>query len=671
MDSYVIVKSVLMLAALSAAFSVFFIRSRRLFRLIRSVRGKLPFTLDRVKERLVVLLTDVVGQSNVRRKALPGVAHTLIFFGFLAVQPHSLELMLKGVCPAFDPAKWFPAVYGGYLFVADVLAALVLIGLAYAVYRRVVERPKYLTLNTDANLIILFTCVIIVTFQFINAFQTLLPVHVAAFPVSGLWIGLLGLERLGAGQITAGYEIAYWLHMATILGFLVYIPGSKHLHLLAAAPNVFLKPLQREKAMPKTDIEDESAETFGLGKVSELNWKNVLNLYACTECGRCEEQCPADQTGKPLSPKKVIHDFKRDLLAHADAILAGKGDAVDPIVREGSPITADVIWSCTTCRACEDICPVNIEQLDFILETRKHQVLMQASFPPEMQATFTNLENQANPWGFSADTRADWSKGMNVPLMCDRPEAEILYFVGCAGAFDDRGKKIAQAMARVLQRAGVDFAILGPEEACNGDLARRAGNEYLAQTLIKQNVEVLNRYKPQKILTGCPHCFNIIKNEYPQFGAAYPVVHHSEWLRALFRQGRLKSVKGIKELEATGSAAGPLAFHDSCYLGRWNGIYDAPRDLLRAAGSGIRLAEMRRHGAKGFCCGAGGGRMFMEETIGKRINIERAEEVIASGAALIATACPFCATMLSDGLRDCQTPRSVKDIAEIVDEVTA
>jgi Fe-S oxidoreductase len=668
MDTYIIVKSILMLAALVGAFSVFFFLVRRLYRLMRAVEGRSSFAIERVKERLVVLLTDVLGQSNVRRKTMPGLAHTLIFFGFLAVQPHSLELMINGVCPAFEPACWIPGLYGVYLFTADILAALVLVGLAYAIYRRVLVRPKYLTLGTDANLIILFTFVIIITFQFINAFQSLLPAegaafdYAAVFPVSGIWIGLLGLNRLSAGQVRVAWEITYWLHITTILGFLVYIPGSKHLHLLAAAPNVFLKPLNREKAMPKTDIEDESAETFGLGKVSEMNWKNVLNIYACTECGRCEEQCPASSTGKPLSPKDVVHDFKLDLFAQADAVLARNREAVRPIVCEGSLITADVIWSCTTCRACEDICPVNIEHLDFILEARKHQVLMEGSFPPIMQETFTNLEHQANPWGFSADTRANWCKGVNVPLMGDRPQAELLYFVGCAGSFDDRGKKIAQAMARVLQRAGVDFAILGPEESCNGDMARRAGNEYLAQMLIQKNVEVLNQYKPRKILTSCPHCYNIIKNEYPQFGAAYPVVHHSEYLEALLTQGRLK---------VDGKRLGGLTFHDSCYLGRWNGIYDAPRRLLSRVTNGEGLVEMTRSKSKGFCCGAGGARMFMEEAIGKRINHERAEEVIATQAKAVAAACPFCATMLSDGLIDKGSGMLVKDIVEIIDEAAS
>lgn len=667
MEPYTIVKSIVMLTALVGAFSFFSIRVRRLYRLMMAVEGTTEFKLNRVAERIGVLFKDVLGQRNVRRKRLPGLAHTLIFFGFLAVQPHSLELMIKGVCPAFEVGPWIPGLYGAYLFVADILAAFVLVGFAYAVYRRTLLRPHYLTMGIDANLIIVFTCLIIVTFQFINAFQTLLPVEAGGFdyqglfPVSGLLVGFFSLETLSPQQVFVGYQIAYWLHMATILGFLIYIPGSKHLHLLAAAPNVFLKPLEREKAIAMTDLENDALDAFGLGKVSELNWKNVLNLYACTECGRCEEQCPAANTDKPLSPKKVIHDLKVDLLDQSEAVLDGNLDQVKPIVRDDSPVTFDVLWSCTTCRACEDICPVNIEHLDFIIEARKHQVLMEASFPPEVQETFTNLENQANPWGFGADSRADWCKGMDVSLMGDNPEAELLWFVGCAGSFDDRGKKISQAMARVLQRAGVNFAILGPEEACNGDMARRAGNEYLAQMLIQQNVEVLNQYKPKRILTGCPHCFNIIKNEYPKFGAGYPVVSHAELLFDLHKQGRLKH---------NGSNLGTLTFHDSCYLGRWNGILQPPRDLLRSINNG-QLTEMQRIREKGFCCGAGGGRMFMEETLGQRINVDRAEEVMRTGAATVAAACPFCATMLSDGLMDKESAIVVKDIAELVDEATA
>ena len=668
MEQYTIIKSFVMFMALVGGFSLFFLKVRRLYQLMLSVQGQTEFKLDRLWERVQVLFKDVLGQANVRRKTMPGLAHTLIFFGFLAVQPHSLELMFKGVCPAFDVAHLIPGLYGGYLFVADILAAFVLVGFLYAIYRRVMVRPSYLTLGMDANLIILFTCLIIITFQLINAFQTLLPVEAGAFdyslvfPLSGLLVPLFGLDRLTPEKIFVGYEIAYWVHMATIIGFLIYIPGSKHLHLLAAAPNVFLKPLEREKAIIKTDIEDEDLETFGLGKTVELNWKNVLNLYACTECGRCEEQCPAANTQKPLSPKKLIHDFKLDLFDNANAILAKDAEAVPPFLREDSPITGDVLWSCTTCRACEDICPVNIEHLDFIIESRKHQVLMEASFPPEVQETFTNLENQANPWGFAADTRADWAKDLDVPLMTDNPEADVLYFVGCSGSFDDRGKKITQAMARVLNRAGVNFAILGPEEACNGDVARRAGNEYLAQMLIQQNVEVLNQYNPKTILTGCPHCFNTLKNEYPQFGASYPVVHYTQYLLDLHQQGRLKP---------NNQNQGSLTFHDSCYLGRWNGIYEAPRDLLRSMNSSGSLVEMQRTNEKGFCCGAGGGRMFMEETLGKRINIDRAEEVMKTGAATLASACPFCATMLMDGLMDKESDIIVKDIAEIVDEATA
>ena len=667
MDTYSWIKSVLMAIAIVAAFGLFFTRVKHLFLLMRSVQGDAAFKLDRIGERVKVLFTDVLGQSNVRRNPMPGWAHTLIFFGFLAIQPHSLELMIQGVFPAFHVAYLIPALYGAYIFLADILAFPVLVGLGYALYRRLFIKPDYLTDGLDARLIILFTSVIVITFYFINAFLLLPAIGGSGFDYGRyltfskvVYYGF-NIETLAPGVGRTGFEIFYWIHVLTILGFLIYIPGSKHLHLLAAVPNVFLKPLDRSKAMIKTDIENEDAESFGLGKVSELNWKNVLDLYACTECGRCEEQCPADMTGKPLSPKRLIHDAKVDLFDQAAAVLAKDDESVEPLLRENSPITDDVLWSCTSCRACEDICPVNIQHLDILLEARKYQVLMESSFPPEMQETFNNLENQFNPWGFGSDTRANWANDLDVPLMTDNPQADILYYVGCAASFDDRGKKIARAMARVLNRAGVNFAILGEEERCNGDVARRAGNEYLAQTMIAENVEILNQYRPKKILTGCPHCYNTIKNEYPQFGARYPVVHHSEFLLDLLKQGRLKT---------NGNPIEPLTFHDSCYLGRWNGIFEAPRDLLLMATKGQRLVEMNRSADKGLCCGAGGARMFMEETIGKRINHERAQEVIATGANQVAAACPFCITMLTDGIRDNNGNAEVKDIAEILDEAT-
>ena len=667
MNIYIIVKSTLVTALLIAGFSIFTIRVRRLLKILKSVQGKAQIKVDRLAERIKVLLTDVLGQSNVRRKLMPGLAHTLIFFGFLAVQPHSVELMINGVCPAFHAANIMPGIYGVYLFIADILAFPVLVGLGYALYRRLVVKPAYLTNGLDARLIILFTSVIIITCYFINAFLTIPAIgggfdYARYFTISNLVQRIFNLDALSPAGSRVGYEIAYWIHLLTILGFLVYIPGSKHLHLLAAVPNVFLKPLDRPKAMIKTDIEDEDAETFGLGNVAELNWKNVLDLYACTECGRCEELCPADMTGKPLSPARLIHDLKLDLLDHSAKLLNGKFESVAPLLSDGSPITDDVLWSCTTCRACEDICPVNIQHLDILLEARKHQVLMESNFPPEMQETFNNLENQSNPWGFSSDTRGDWCQDLDVSLMTDHPEAEVLYYVGCAGSFDDRGIQISRAIVNVLKKADVDFAILGAEERCNGDMARRAGNEYLAQMMIQEQVDVFNQYKPKKILTGCPHCFNAFKNEYSEFGAGYNVVHHTEFLLELTKQNRLKP---------KGSKLEKLTFHDSCYLGRWNGLIGAPRELLRLLGLSRNLVEMKRTKTKGLCCGAGGGRMFMEENLGKRINIERAQEVIASGATEVTAACPYCITMLRDGIADLNGNVAVRDIAEIIDENTS
>ncbi len=664
METYLIIKAILMAALLAAGVGVFFIRVRKLVLLMLSVKGKIEFKPDRIQERIKVLFTDILGQSNVRRKRIPGLAHMLIFFGFLAVQPHSIELMIQGIYHDFSVAHYLPNLFGLYLKLADTLAFFVLIGLGFGLYRRIILKPDYLTNGMDAKLIILFTSVIIISFHFYNGFRLVLPdpdLDLARYlTVSAALASGLNLSALSETGRVAGLEISYWIHILTIIGFMIYIPGSKHLHLLAAIPNVFLKPLDVEKPMIKTDIEDEEATSFGLGRVSELNWKNVLDLYACTECGRCQERCPANITGKTLSPKELISHLKHELLDHADTIIKGKDlESVPLMIREEeSFVQPDTIWSCTTCRACEDICPVNIQHLDIILEARKYQVLMEAKFPPEMQETFANLENQSNPWGFSADTRADWCRDMDVPLMTDNPGADLLYFVGCSGSFDDHGMNISRAIAGILQKADINFAILGPEEKCNGDMARRCGNEYLAQMMIRENVETLNRYKPQKILTGCPHCYNIIKNEYPQFGANYDVVHQIDFFCRLIKEGRLK---------INGQNFGNITFHDSCYLGRWNKIYDSSRQLISMINQGKPVIEMANTRDNAMCCGAGGARMFMEETIGRRINNERAKQAMVTKADMVAAACPLCITMLRDGIADNGGDMPVKDVAQILD----
>ncbi len=664
---YITVKAILMAGLLIAGFGYFFYKVKYLFVLMNSVQGERDYTPDRLGERIKVLFVDIFGQKNVRRKLMPGLAHTFIFFGFLAVQPHSLEMMVQGVFPAFGVAYFAPSFFQLYLQIADILAFLVLIGLGYGLYRRLVLKPGYLTNGMDAKLIILFTSVIIITFHIYNAFHLVLPSHgfdySSCFTVSAVIANVLNLSSWSESALNIGFEMTYWTHILTILGFMIYIPGSKHLHLLAGIPNVFYKPLDIEKPMIKTDIEDEEAETFGLSKIYELNWKQVLDLYACTECGRCEERCPASNTGKPLSPKELIHDLKVELLDNADTLIKKDNiESLGALVEDNAGVIKnDALWACTTCRGCEDICPVNIQHLDIILETRKNQVLMEAAFPAEMQDTFTSLENQSNPWGFSEDTRADWSKGLDVPLMADKPDADILWFVGCAGSFDDRAIETSKAIAGLLNKAGVNFAILGNEERCNGDMARRCGNEYLAQTMIAENVETMNRYKPKRILTGCPHCFNTIKNEYPGFGASFDVVSHADFILELIEGGKLT----VKE-----NHSGTITYHDSCYLGRWNGIYDSPRKIISAINGNTELVEMDENRDNAMCCGAGGGRMFMEETLGERINNVRCRQAIETGADTVAAACPFCLTMFGDGMRDNKGSQEVKDIAELVDAVT-
>jgi Fe-S oxidoreductase len=587
--------------------------------------------------------TIVLAQSKLLRRLGPGVAHAFIFWGFLVLLP-TIVIALIAVVDKRATLPWL-GHQGWYALLVDIFVVLVLVGVLAALWIRKVQRPRRFEGShlREADLILALIATIVVTLLLWHATRIALGLNEwprswspVAYAVSHLF------ARNGATRVLE--RVLVWAHVLTILTFLAYLPRSKHLHILAAAINVWFGRTVPGGRLEPLDFERDDAELrFGSGKATDLTFKEILDTFSCTECGRCQDVCPAFATGKLLSPKLVIMGLRDQVLARDDS----------PLVPEAVP--EESVWDCVTCGACVEVCPVSIEHVDQIVDLRRHLVMVEANFPGEAEPMLRDVERASNPWGRAQSERAEWVSELAVRVLePGDPAPEYLYWVGCASSFDERAQRSAQSTAKLLKAAGIDFAILGPREACTGDPARRIGNEYLFQELAQQNVGVLNEAGVVKIVASCPHCFNTLANEYPDFGGRYEVIHHSELLAQLVREGRL----------APRSGAGTITFHDSCYLARHNDVLDAPRELVAAVGQPV---EMTRSGKSTFCCGAGGGHMWLEER-GGPINLERVQEAARTGADTLAVACPFCTVMLDDGVQTAGEQLRVVDVATLLAE---
>lgn len=618
--------------------------------------------LNRVAERIRGFMVYVVGQRRVINEPA-GVLHLFIFWGFVILQLETLEYMVRGFFYNFHTSMLIgDTLYNLLLFFQDMAGVLVLAALMLATVRRYVVRPRNVMQSNDALIIIVSISALMVTKFLANGAEIALAgsalAHSPEWTPVATWIGTT-LQGMGLAT-PAMYHSNYIVHLLIIAFLANYIPFGKHLHLIGAMPNVFFRKLEPSGALYPIDMEDENIESYGAAKIEDLSWKQLLDTYACTECGRCEKYCPAYNTGKALNPMMIIHKVKDHLREKGEAVLRKKtaGEDFEWPVLAGGIISKEELMACTTCGACVTNCPVFIEHVDTIIDMRRYLALMDADFTPEVSRTFKNMENNSNPWGISSSYRGDWAEGLDIPMLSELSSPpEYLFWVGCAGSFDDRQKKVSQAFAKILKAANISFAILGSEEGCTGDPARRIGNEYLYWMLATQNIETLNTYGVRKIITTCPHCFHTIAKEYPQLGGNYEVVHHTELLSRLINENRLQIKATVKTR---------ITYHDSCYIGRWNNSYDAPRHILSSI-PGVEVQEMELNKAQSFCCGAGGGRMWMEEHEGKRVNIERTDQALATNPEAIAVACPFCLTMFDDGLKNRGAENiPLRDLAEIV-----
>ncbi|MDU0200274.1 (Fe-S)-binding protein [Paenibacillus sp. MAH-36] len=634
--------------------------------------GKSVNLKKEAKARLKEFAIQVFGQTKLLKDKKSGIMHIVIFYGFLILQLGALDLILKGLIGRGLPMPG----YDYFTFIQEVTVALILLAMGYATYRRYIEKLKRLKRGWKPSIVVFFIFFLMLSVVVSGGFERVREGLGASgyAPISSVFAGIFsGLSHTGA---TIGFYISWWMHLLILLSFLIYVPQSKHFHIITAPLNILLRRTEPTGKLASLDLEDEEAESFGVGKVEDFTQKQMLDFYSCVECGRCTNVCPANTTGKLLSPMHLITKL-RDHLTEKGAVITSKSPWVpaaafathsghNPLEVEliGGVITEEELWACTTCRNCEDQCPVGNEHVDKIVDLRRHLVLTQGSMPHDGQRALQNIERQGNPWGISRNDRVKWVKEvdpnneLNVRTVKENRDFEYLFFLGSMGSYDNRSRKITHAFVKLMNEAGISFAILGNEEKNSGDTPRRMGNEFLFQQLCADNIATFQKYKVQKIVTTCPHTYHIFKNEYPEFGLEADVFHHTELLDVWVKEGRLKPQYEVHER---------ITYHDSCYLGRYNEVYEEPRSILRAI-PGAVLVEQPRSRENSMCCGAGGGMMWMEETAGTRVNVARTEQLLSVKPTVITSACPYCLTMVEDGtkLKEVEEQVKARDIAEIL-----
>ena len=640
---------------------------RRVVRLI--LLGKSARRSDRPLKRLVGAIAPIFGQRKVLQSVTPGrdvagLAHFFIFWGFLS-------FLLSYLIFIYGDSAWRPfsskllteAGVKVFVYYLDVLAAIFFVVLAWAAIRRWVVKPHRLTFDLtqkkEAAVILVLIAGLMALTLMTEAFNVARGGEGAhAYAPIGSAIGRLIEGPVSFAVANGLHGFFWWLHLGLILGFGLYIPLSKHMHIITAPINFLSRSLEPRGTLSTPD-DLETAERFGASRVQDFTWRELLDGYACSVCGRCTDACPAHISEKVLSPMHIVENLKEHLMETGPGVISGQDQQeAKPLI--GRWIQEEALWDCLTCGACVQECPVGVEHIDSIVDMRRYLVMEKASMPETAMNVLVSMEQRGHPWRGTTYTRTDWAEGLDIPTLADHPAAEVLFWVGCTPALEQRSQSVARAMASVLKRAGVDFAILGAEETCTGDPARRMGNEYLYQTLAQQNIETFKRYDVKKVVTICPHCFNTMKNEYPHLGGHYEVLHYSEYVAQLIDEGRIKPAVTIDTT---------IAYHDSCYLGRHNGIYDAPRRIAEAI-PGVRLVEMKRCREKGFCCGAGGGHMWMEESKGPRVNHVRTDQFLETEADTVGVSCPFCLQMFVEGIgsKDLQDTKQTRDLLEVLNE---